>query len=223
MRLRAHQRAFRSPSGLLRGRPVKKGFGNVRFEYQLCFAKCQTRKSRPRRSRAIGKPWSRSADREILLFHVSSRFIRESSLMRGCVCGRTRELSDRPLDSFGAVPFIIGPETESIFSQRHFTRYQTRRHAPEGSRDSERPENCPGDSFQRRMGGSPGSIGKPLARSAERESPPIWFFRTFRDRTKKKRLRPLRRPAAGDHSGSSPRMIRAFSSGVRMPVSTVRS
>ncbi|MBQ6173071.1 MAG: hypothetical protein IJK28_00440, partial [Clostridia bacterium] len=44
---------------------------------------------------------------------------------------------------------------------------------PEGSRDSERPENCPGDSFQRRMGGSPGPIGKPLARSAEREPSPL--------------------------------------------------
>ena len=31
MRLRAHQRAFRSPFGLLRGRPVKSFLGIVRF------------------------------------------------------------------------------------------------------------------------------------------------------------------------------------------------
>ena len=36
---------------------------------------------------------------------------------------------------------------------------------------SERPENCPVDSFQRRMGGSPGTIGKPLVASADAKPP----------------------------------------------------
>ena len=34
----------------------------------------------------------------------SSRLVREIPLVRECACGRTRGLSDRPLDSFGAVP-----------------------------------------------------------------------------------------------------------------------
>ena len=34
----------------------------------------------------------------------SSRLVRETPLVRECACGRTRGLSDRPLDSFGAVP-----------------------------------------------------------------------------------------------------------------------
>ena len=32
-----------------------------------------------------------------------------------CACGRTRGLSDRPLDSFGAVPLMIGSEIARFF------------------------------------------------------------------------------------------------------------
>ena len=98
--------------------------------------------------------------------------------MRECACGRTKGLSDRPLETFGADSLKIGSGDCKLLKvtlfRLHFARQLTGRGGPEGSRDSERPENCPGDSFQRRMGGSPGSIGKPLARSAERE-PPICF------------------------------------------------
>ena len=34
----------------------------------------------------------------------ASRLVREIPLVRECACGRIRGLSDRPLDSFGAVP-----------------------------------------------------------------------------------------------------------------------
>ena len=47
--------------------------------------------------------------------------------MRRCACGRTRGLSDRPLDSFGAVPLMIGFGIVRFFYQLYFTQYHIRK------------------------------------------------------------------------------------------------
>ena len=198
--------------------------------------------------------------------------------MRGCACGRTRGLSDRPLDSFGAVPFMIGSGI-ARFYQRYFAQYQTRkrrsrrvqgfgapgklsggqfsaengrqpridRKAPGALRRARTPSHmvslsfpwtvtkrgssrlvreiplvrecacgrtralrspsgllrrrpvhdrlwyckvlstllCPIPNKEKAIPKGPGAIGKPLARSAERESPPFCFSRIFREAAKK--------------------------------------
>ncbi|MBQ6177861.1 MAG: hypothetical protein IJK29_11730, partial [Bacteroidales bacterium] len=50
-----------------------------------------------------------------LFFCGSSRSGRETPLMRVCACGRTKGLSDRPLETFGAVPLMIGSEIARFF------------------------------------------------------------------------------------------------------------